>query len=896
MAHAFKIAIWNANGLAQHSLELNNFIKSHDLDIVLISETHFTNRNYLRIKNYTIYDTTHPSGNAHGGSAVIIKNSIKHHASNQYRTDHIQATNVVVEDWQGHLIVSAIYCPPRHAIKKEQFDAFFSTLGNRFLVGGDYNAKHTRWGSRLVTTRGRELLKCMDVNNYKHLSTGRPTYWPSDINKIPDLIDFCVTNGISPRKVAIEENLELSSDHSVLMVMLSSRLLNQPVPATLTNKKTDWEKFRYLIRERLTLDVSLKSAEDIDNAVENLTRAIQTAAWGSTPEIQQTTFTRPNCSEVVKEAVSEKRRLRRTWMITRAPQDKSRLNQATRNLKNLLQREKNQNIQEFLQDLTPTEATQYSLWKATRKLKNRDTEAIPPIRKADGTWARTDNDKATTFARHLEEVFQPHPSGLTAEEDEEIRTYLATPYQMSRPIQPIKTSEIKNHIAKNLNVKKAPGYDCITGKVIKELPDEALRYITYIFNGILRTGHFPSQWKVAQIILIPKPGKSPVEVTSYRPISLLPIMSKMFEKLFLKRLMPILEGRSIIPEHQFGFRERHGTVEQVHRLVKIINRTFENKEYCSAAFLDISQAFDRVWHQGLLFKLKSAIPHAHYRVLESYLQDRYFLVKFRNDVTKLHLIQAGVPQGSVLGPVLYQIYTADIPWNASNTVIATYADDTALLATSKNPTTASRRLQESLNSVQEWMRKWRVKANETKSTHVTFTLNRDTCPFVALNNTQLPQEQSAKYLGIHLDRRLTWQKHIFTKRKQLGLQFSKMQWLIGRQSPLSLETKLLVYKVILKPVWTYGVQLWGTSSASNLEILQRFQSKVLRTITDAQWFVTNATLHQDLQVLTVREEARNASSKYLARLELHPNPLAVNLLDNSTQTYRLKRLTPLDLS
>jgi hypothetical protein len=111
-----------------------------------------------------------------------------------------------------------------------------------------------------------------------------------------------------------------------------------------------------------------------------------------------------------------------------------------------------------------------------------------------------------------------------------------------------------------------------------------------------------------------------------------------------------------------------------------------------------------------------------------------------------------------------------------------------------------------------------MKANESKS----FTIQRETCPPVNKNSVQIPQED-IKYLGLHLDRRLTWHKHIFTKRKQLGITLTKMYWLLGRKSKLSTSNKLLIYKAILKPVWTYGIQLWGMVSTSNTEILECFQ-------------------------------------------------------------------------
>jgi hypothetical protein len=182
------------------------------------------------------------------------------------------------------------------------------------------------------------------------------------------------------------------------------------------------------------------------------------------------------------------------------------------------------------------------------------------------------------------------------------------------------------------------------------------------------------------------------------------------------------------------------------------------------------------------------------------------------------------------------------------------------------------------------------------SVQVTFTLNRQTCPPVKLNSEQLPQADEVKYLGIHLDRSLTWRKHILTKRKHLDLKLRNLYWLIGRKSQLSLSNKLLVYKVILKSFWTYGIQLWETASTSNIKILERFQSKALRTITDAPWYVSNTVIQRDLQVTTVKHEARKCSTSYRKRLAAHPNSLATTLLLEQPVARRLKRQYSSDLA
>jgi hypothetical protein len=147
-----------------------------------------------------------------------------------------------------------------------------------------------------------------------------------------------------------------------------------------------------------------------------------------------------------------------------------------------------------------------------------------------------------------------------------------------------------------------------------------------------------------------------------------------------------------------------------------------------------------------------------------------------------------------------------------------------------------------------------MQANALKSVHVTFTTCTGMCPPVHINNVQLPCADQVKYLGLHLDRKLTWHHHIVTKRKQLSLTLTKMYWLLGRSLRLSLPNKLLLYKPILKPIWTYGIQLWGTASTSNIEILERFQSKALLIIVDAPWYVPNNHIRRDLQMTSVKEE------------------------------------------
>ena len=189
------------------------------------------------------------------------------------------------------------------------------------------------------------------------------------------------------------------------------------------------------------------------------------------------------------------------------------------------------------------------------------------------------------------------------------------------------------------------------------------------------------------------------EVTSYRPISLLPILSKLFEKLFLRRIQPILRDKRVILDHQFSFRQKHATIEQVHHITNVINKALESNKYCTATFLDISQAFNKVWHEGLLYKLKTLFTDSIYKILKSYLENRYFLIKYKGEYASVHSVLSCVPQDSILGPLLYLLYTADLPAIADS-MIATFADDTAILTTHEVPAIATDRIRMHLNKIQ----------------------------------------------------------------------------------------------------------------------------------------------------------------------------------------------------
>ena len=355
----------------------------------------------------------------------------------------------------------------------------------------------------------------------------------------------------------------------------------------------------------------------MDSEVNKFINVIQQSAWDNTPEIKRN-LQGKNYHKEILDMISEKRTARRQWHQTRAPQDKTKLNYLSSQLKEEIKQVKNDTISGYLRELTNDSSTEYSLWKSTKNLK-RPTMQTPPIKNLDGSWAKNNEQKCMRFAEHLENIFQPNP----AENDEELSDVEGE----SEEILLTTPTEVANEIKTNLNPAKAPGFDLITGQILKELPRKALVKLTNLLNASFRLKYVPQLWKVAEVIMIAKPGKPPHDAASYRPISLLPIIAKLFEKLLLKRLTPIIERKNLVPDHQFGFRKNHSTMDQVHRITNVIEQALEEKKVCSAIFLDVAQAFDKVWHEGLNHKLKLLLPVQYSKILESYLSERYFRIK-----------------------------------------------------------------------------------------------------------------------------------------------------------------------------------------------------------------------------------------------------------------------------
>ena len=209
---------------------------------------------------------------------------------------------------------------------------FFQSLGPSFLVGGDWNAKHTTWGARLTTPKERTLLSALRGCHCTYYSPGEPTYWPTDHHRIPDLLDFFVARGVAANYIRVEFIFELSSDHSPIIATVGAHALPRVVPPTLTTNHTDWDAFRAYIVAHIDLNLRIKQRSELDDATHQFTTLLQDAAWHSTHPPRTPPAPGNTTPLHIRNLVTEKRRARSRWQRSRNQGDRAIYNRLKRNL------------------------------------------------------------------------------------------------------------------------------------------------------------------------------------------------------------------------------------------------------------------------------------------------------------------------------------------------------------------------------------------------------------------------------------------------------------------------------------------------------------------------------------------------------------------------------------
>ena len=332
-----------------------------------------------------------------------------------------------------------------------------------------------------------------------------------------------------------------------------------------------------------------------------------------------------------------------------------------------------------------------------------------------------------------------------------VNNWYQTYFNMVQPndVQEINEETYFNMLQKTRNT--SPGIDHITYNVIKQLRYEIHEHIIKIYNYCLQHAYYPREWKQGTIITIPKPNTNHKKPANYRPITLLPVLGKMFEKIIKERIEESIGNK--IPGYQFGFKEKASTLLPLTILVSNVQATKLKGQKSAALFLDINKAFDSMWHMGILYKLKRlGCPDQLIHLIKNLLEHRVLQIKIDNSLSDKFTPEQGVPQGSPLSPLLYNIYCYDIynhtPQINHQAYILQYADDTALVSHNTTLKKTTEELQNLMDKTNRWFNLWRLQANPSKSQLVIFNHHPSRAtPTINVANQTVHPKTSAKYLG-----------------------------------------------------------------------------------------------------------------------------------------------------
>ena len=461
-------------------------------------------------------------------------------------------------------------------------------------------------------------------------------------------------------------------------------------------------------------------------------------------------------------------------------------------------------------------------------------------------------------------------------------------------------AELQKAISR-LKSKKSPGPDEISNEMLINLCSAAKVKLLEIFNLSWEKGQVPQIWREAITIPILKKGKIRTQASSYRPISLTSCVGKTLERIINHRLKWYLESEQILVPQQAGFRECYSIEDQVTYLSQAVEDAFQEKKKVLAMWVDFKQAFDKVWKDGLIAKLKrNGIQGNMIRWIQSFLHNRRTRVSIDGVQSRKVLLHQGVPQGGVISPTLFLVYINDLVKDLPAGVkAALYADDLALWCTDEYTTTANVRMQQATDLLMTWAEKWHVTINTDKTSTTLFTLSpRDKAVTIHLGTTLLKEENFPTYLGVTFDKRLTWSKHIENAegkaRRRLGL----LRKLAGTSWGANEKTLKKVYNGVIRPHLEFGATAWSSAADSHLQSLDRVQNQALRLITgsmkttpilEMQKITTMQTLsyRRDTQTMIQMEKFSSIQSH---TMKTRLDDLALGRLKRSSFVHRGKRL------
>ena len=468
----------------------------------------------------------------------------------------------------------------------------------------------------------------------------------------------------------------------------------------------------------------------------------------------------------------------------------------------------------------PTNEKSYILHKNKKIYNVKEKENI--FREIWGNVFRISPTENIQFDQENERIVDNYISNNTPE---------IIPYHQANPdnlntdnyfTSEITLQDVKNNIKQLKN--NTPGQTKINKVILQKLPNDVLDIYTKLLNISLSMGYFPNVFKHAKIKLIPKPNKPSTDPNNYRPISLLEVPGKLYEKIINTRVRTYLEINNILPISQHGFRKHRSTETALASITETIATALANKKQCCIVLRDVAKAFDKVWIKGLIYKIQQIqLPTILAKTLSNFLDNRTASITIDNLEGLPFPLHSGVPQGSSISPTLYTIYTYDIPTPITDSTNIQYADDITQVITQagKSKNMLARKIVKEITNINEFEKKWKIKTNTTKFTILPIA-SKKTIP-INVEGDPIPYSKKANILGLKLGIH-GFSKHITDVSNKATIALK----IIKRFEKLNINIKLHLIKACVLPILIYPTYALNTLSKSHILTLQRIQNKAIR--------------------------------------------------------------------
>jgi hypothetical protein len=844
---------WNANSIKNKKDELLHILNDFKIDIAFITETKLQANIKFKLPGYQVYRKDRNTNG--GGVAIVAKKSLQHFEVQCTKTLYLETCAIKLKYINKYVTLICAYNPPQNKkfLIKRELNKLFK-MDKSVIMCGDFNAKHLSWNCPVNNRSGNILNNFIINTDMLLLHPYDYTFYPETGGR-PSTLDLIICKNVPSISTPVTHTLT-ESDHNPVLFTLDSNNICLKEPPPLSYKNTRWPDFRSQLDTLLPAHPHILTTEQLEHSTSVLTNAIQKSLKNNTPLTPAPIIDTSLPADIIM-LINRKNKFRKFWQQTRNKLYKRQANQ----LKTIIaDKISSHNTEKWSKLLHKLNIADNSVWQLRKKLNNQSIQTPPLHGKRGMVFSPT--DKANCIADTLESITRNNENlGINFENAIKLELNNAP---LNDNIKPEHThiKEITCAI-KAMRPNKAPGPDLITNLVLRNLSRKALNFIKHIINAMFQLSYFPDQWKEAVVLPIPKPNKPHNMPQNYRPISLLNTLSKIAEKIILIRLNKHLSANNIIINEQFGFRSKHSTVQQLTRVVEYITLNFNLKLFTGMALLDIEKAFDSVWHTGLLVKLyRYKVPIYLIQLIKSYLHKRIFRVKLENNFSNYHNLHAGVPQGSLLGPVLFLLYINDIPLPIGMK-IALYADDTAIMTRSIRARALAPRLQQALVNINEYFLKWKIKINAGKTEAIIFSKKlARTDTNIHFQGKDIEWKNSVKYLGVHLDRKLTFSHHITQAANKGRAAIACLYPLICPKNGVNNDLKKILYTSCVRPIITYASPVWSYASKSNINNLQLVQHKYLRIAYKSKPRVRLRLLHERLQLDSIESTVRKQTESF----------------------------------